>query len=139
VRRGLGRGRTLIALGAVLVILSMPLPWLRVGGVVLSAETANGFDGPGALLFVVCLAMLAVIVLPYSLKNRQAAVDRVATYVLLWCAAAVSLGGAIATLVGTQGATLTPLAAPGLWLGLAGMALLTWGLLELIAERPSSP
>ena len=80
-RRGLGRGRSLIAIGAVLVILSMPLPWLRVGGVVLSAETANGFDGPGALLFVVCLVMLAVIVLPYTLKNRRAAIDRVATYV----------------------------------------------------------
>ncbi len=117
----------------------MPLPWLRVGGVVLSAETANGFDGPGALLFVVCLVMLAVIVLPYTLKNRRAAIDRVATYVLLWCVAAVSLGVAVATLVGTEGAALTPTAAPGLWLALAGMALLTWGLLELIAERPASP
>ena len=43
-RRGLGRGRTLIGVGAVLAICSMPLPWLQVGGIVLSAETASGFD-----------------------------------------------------------------------------------------------
>jgi hypothetical protein len=49
VRRGLGRGRTLIAGGAVLTILSMPLAWLKVGGIVLSARTSSGFEGAGVV------------------------------------------------------------------------------------------
>jgi len=35
VRRGLGRGRTLIAIGGVLAVISMPLAWQTAGGIVL--------------------------------------------------------------------------------------------------------
>ena len=37
-RRGLGRGRTLIVIGAVLGIISMPLAWQKAGGIVLDAQ-----------------------------------------------------------------------------------------------------
>ena len=39
-------------------------------------------------------------------------------------------------LVGTEGsASLTPLDAPGLWLAAVAFALMTWGVLEILAER----
>jgi hypothetical protein len=139
VRRGLGRGRTLIALGAILVIVSMPLAWLRVGGVVLSAETADGFQGSGVLTFVACLVMLALIVLPYASRSRRSALDRVLAYLLCWIAATAGLVGQVVRILGTEGSSISPADAPGLWLAVGGMALITWGLLELFAERAPSP
>jgi hypothetical protein len=139
VRRGLGRGRTLIALGASLAICSMPLPWLKVGGVVLAAETATGFDGSGVVMFVAAVAMLAVMLLPYATRSGQVALDRPAAYVVLLAIALAGLISEALGLLGTEGSSLAPLDAPGLWLAGAGMAVATWGVLELLAERPEAP
>ena len=49
-RRGLGRGRTLIALGSVLAILAIPLPWLQAGGTILEAAAWTGVGGGGPIL-----------------------------------------------------------------------------------------
>ena len=138
-RRGLGRGRTLIAGGAVLAICSMPLAWLKVGGVVLSAETASGFDGAGVLMFLAAVAMLAFIVLPYTMRGGRASLDRPIVYVVLQLAALAGLVAAIVKLLATEGSSLTPTDAPGLWLAIGGMALATWGVLELFAEPPQPP
>jgi len=138
VRRGLGRGRTLIACGAVLTIASMPLAWLKVGGVVLSARTAGGFEGSGVLVFLACVAMLALVVLPYTLRNRQAWIDRPIAYAALWFLGLAGLVSQITHLLETEGSSLGPTDAPGLWLAVGGMALVTWGVLELFAEpRPA--
>ena len=117
----------------------MPLAWLRVGGVVLSAETASGFEGAGLLVFVACLAMLALIVLPYTTKERRIALDRPIAYVACWFLAVGGMVSVTARLLGTEGSSLTPGDAPGLWLAIMGMAVVTWGLLELLAERPGPP
>lgn len=137
-RRGLGRGRTLIAIGAVLVIVGMPLPWLKVGGLVLSAQTANGFEGAGVVTFLAAVGMLALIVLPYATKTRRVAIDRAVSYLVLLLVGVAGLGAELLNLTGTEGSSLAPLDAPGLWLALGGMALATWGVLELLAERPSA-
>jgi hypothetical protein len=139
VRRGLGRGRTLIALGAILAIIAMPLPWLTVGGIVLSAQTANGFEGAGVLMFLAAVAMLGLIVLPYTTRTRQVSLDRAAVYLVLLVIATIGLGAEIIDLIGTEGARLMPLEAPGMWLAIAGMALVTWGVLELFAQKPAAP
>ena len=57
-RRGLGRGRTLIAIGAVLAIISMPLAWQKAGGIVLDVTTDWGFSGSGLLMFVAAVLMV---------------------------------------------------------------------------------
>jgi len=139
VRRGLGRGRTLIAIGAILAIISMPMAWLKVGGVVLSAQTASGFEGAGVVMFLASVAMLALIVLPYTTRTRRVAIDRPASYVVLLAIGVGALGVEIIKLFGTEGNSLAPMDAPGLWLAIAGMLLATWGVLELLAERPSAP
>jgi len=116
----------------------MPLAWLKVGGVVLSAETASGFDGAGVLMFLAAVAMLAFIVLPYTMRGGRASLDRPIVYVVLQLAALAGLVAAIVKLLATEGSSLTPTDAPGLWLAVVGMALATWGVLELFAE-PSPP
>jgi hypothetical protein len=115
----------------------MPLPWLRVGGVVLDPVTANGFAGSGVLTFLACVVMLALIVLPYTLRNRETVLDRPLVYVACWIVAVLGMGNEIVRLVGTEGYSLAPLETPGLWLAVLGMAIVTWGVLELLAERPA--
>ena len=117
----------------------MPLPWLTVGGIVLSAQTANGFEGAGVVMFLAAVAMLALIVLPYTTRTRRVAIDRPAAYLGLLLIAVVGLGIEVVDLITTEGNALMPLEAPGLWLAVAGMAIATWGVLELFAERPAAP
>jgi len=139
VRRGLGRGRTLIAIGAILGIIAMPLPWLTVGGIVLSAQTANGFEGAGVVMFLASVGMLALIVLPYTTRTRRLAIDRPVAYLALLLIALAGLGVEAIDLFTTDGNSVMPLDAPGLWLAIVGMAIVTWGVLELFAERPAAP
>jgi hypothetical protein len=139
VRRGLGRGRSLIAIGAILGIIAMPLPWLTVGGIVLSAQTANGFEGSGVVMFLASVGLLALIVLPYTTRTRRLAIDRPVAYLALLLIALAGLGVEAIDLFSTDGNSLMPLDAPGLWLAIAGMTIVTWGVLELLAERPAAP
>jgi hypothetical protein len=140
VRRGLGRGRTLIAIGAVLAIISMPLAWQTAGGIVLPVSTDWGFSGTGVVMFVAAVLMLALIVLPFTTETRQVALDRPAAFVVLLVVGIGGLAVAIIDLVGGEERySLTPLDAPGLWLAIVGMALATWGVLELFAEKPPAP
>ena len=139
-RRGLGRGRTLIAIGAVLGIISMPLSWQKAGGLVLPVQTEWGFSGSGVVMFVAAVLMLALIVLPFTTETRQVSLDRPAVYAALLVAAIGGLAVAVIDLIGGEAQySLTPLDAPGLWLAIIGMAIATWGVLELFAEKPSSP
>jgi hypothetical protein len=140
VRRGLGRGRTLIAIGAILGIISMPLSWQKAGGIVLPVSTDWGFSGTGVVMFLASVLMLALIVLPYTTETRQVWLDRPIVYLGLL---AVSVGGvalAIVNLVGGEEEYgLTPLDAPGMWLAVVAVAITTWGVLELFAEKPAAP
>lgn len=138
-RRGLGRGRALIAVGAVTTIIGMPLPWLTVGGIVLPAKTASGFEGAGVITFLAAVFMLAVIVLPYASRTRRTALDRSIVYAGLLMVGLGSLAVQVIELIRTEGNRLAPLEAPGLWLAIIGMAIATWGVLELFAERDPAP
>jgi hypothetical protein len=140
VRRGLGRGRTLIAIGAVMGILSMPLSWQKAGGVVLPVSTDWGLSGAGVFMFLAAVLMLALIVLPYTTKTHEFVLDRPVVYLVLLLAGIGGLAVAVANLIGGDAQySLTPLDAPGLWLAIAGMAVTTWGVLELFAEKPAAP
>lgn len=138
-RRGLGRGRTLIAIGAVAAIIGMPLPWLTVGGIVLPAGTASGFEGAGVVMFLAAVLMIAVIVLPYATRTRRSAIDRPVVYLGLVIVGVGALIVGVIGLIGSVGNRLMPLDAPGLWLAAVGMAIATWGVLELFAEREPAP
>lgn len=137
-RRGLGRGRSLIGIGAAIAIIGVPLPWLKVGGVVLSAQTASGFEGAGVLVFLASVGMLALIVLPFTTRSGRASLDRPAVYLGLLLIGLVGLGLSVIDMLGTEGASASPSDVPGIWLAAAGMILAAWGVAELLAQRRSS-
>ena len=70
-RRPLGRGRTLAALGGALIVFGCILPWWQVGGTPgITAETGNGLAGSAILVFLVGIATLALVALPYLDRKR---------------------------------------------------------------------
>ena len=118
----------------------MPLSWQKAGGIVLPVSTDWGFSGAGVVMFVASLLMLALIVLPFTTETRQVSLDRPAVYLGLLVVAIGGLAVAIIDLVGGEEQYgLSPLDAPGLWLAIIGMAIATWGVLELFAEKPRAP
>jgi len=138
VRRGLGRGRLLIGLGAIVTLASIVLPWFTVGGQALPATSGNGFEGSGIVVFIVAILLLAVLALPYASKDSRSSFDRPATFTLL---AAIALTAFVVRVVQlwSDGILGLPDRAPGLWLGGVGLLIVAWGVAEILAERPATP
>ncbi|MBA2756794.1 MAG: hypothetical protein H0U37_05055 [Chloroflexi bacterium] len=83
-RRPLGGGRTLAALGAVVVLAGAVLPWWRLGRPgELPPLSGNAFEGSGILVFLVAVATLALVALPYAMGDRPTAIDRWISYAML--------------------------------------------------------
>ncbi len=139
-RRGLGRGRLLVGLGAIVALISMPFDWFKVGGQVTSITpvSGNGFEGTGIVVFVAAVALLAVLVLPYASRHGRSAWDRPVTYLLLTGLGIAGLLLRVFQLVG-EGIIGTPDRAPGLYVAGAGMLIVAWGVAEMLGERPAAP
>ena len=77
---------------------------------------------------------------PFTTETRHVALDRPAVYLGLLAVAIGGLAVAIIDLIGGDAQySLTPMDAPGLWLAIVAMAITTWGVLELFAEKPPAP
>jgi hypothetical protein len=140
-RRPLGRPRILAVVSAILMIVGSILPWWTSGGRdALPAISGNAFEGSGILVFVVALAVVALVSLPYAAGDRPVAADRWLSYLLLlgvgWiglAARAVDLAipGAFAFRepadVVTRG--------PGILIVVLGLALLSSAVFEMAGER----
>jgi hypothetical protein len=139
-RRPLGQGRTLAALGGVIIVAGSILPWWRVGGDPgLPAVSGNGLEGVGIIVFLVGVVTLALVALPYAVGDRPTAVDRALVYGLLaivgWAAFAwrfveLLMAGAFQfsepTDVFTNG--------PGLWVSGLGLAILSRAVYRMTRE-----
>ncbi|HUG48795.1 MAG TPA: hypothetical protein VMP67_10335 [Candidatus Limnocylindria bacterium] len=133
-RRALGRGRLIVVVGAIVALAGIVPPWWRVGGTVTPAISGNGFEGAGILVFLAALGLLALVVLPFTRREGEAAIDRPSSYVLL---AMLAIGGFILRVLEINGmeALALPDRAPGLWLSGAGLLIVAWGVAELLNER----
>ena len=130
-RRPLGRGRWMAALGGVLMVVGSVLPWWQVGGTPgITAESGNGLAGSGILVFLVGIATLALLALPYAAGDRPLGLDRWLTFAILaaagwigftWRVIDLWLAGAFQFT--TPAEVLTN--GPGLWLAAIGLALLS--------------
>jgi len=139
-RRPLGRGRTLAAIAAPLIVIGCALPWWRVGGTSGITESAgNGFEGSGILVFLVGIVSLALVALPYAAGDRPLALDRWLSFAVIAVAGWIGLAWQVLqlTLIGafqfhepaevfTNG--------PGVWLAGVGLAVLSRAVYEMASE-----
>jgi hypothetical protein len=134
-RRALGRGRTLLALGSLIVLAGMLPAWWHLARTNDAALSGNGLEGGGIVIFLSALALLAVVVLPYATRDGDSALDRPGSYVMLSLAAIAAFLFRVYEISGF--ATLeSPLASPGLWLTGAGLLVVVWGVADILTERP---
>ena len=139
-RRPLGRGRTLAALAAPLVVLGCVLPWWQVGGTPgIPIESGNGLAGSGIIVFLAGIATLALVALPYAAGDRPLSLDRWLSFAVLavvgwialaWQVVQLALIGAFQFHEPAQ--VLTN--GPGLWLAGIGLALLSRAVYEMAGE-----
>ncbi|MEP7158295.1 MAG: hypothetical protein ABI797_02630 [Chloroflexota bacterium] len=134
-RRPLGRGRTLIALGALLVLAGMLPAWWHLAQTNRDALSGNGLEGGGIVIFLAALALLALIVLPYATRDGDSALDRPAGYVLLSLFAIAAFLFRVYEISGFASLEL-PMSSPGLWLTGAGVVVVVWGVADILTERP---
>jgi hypothetical protein len=139
-RRPLGRGRSLAAIAAPLLVIACVLPWWQVGGTPgFPVTSGNGLAGSSILVFLVGVATLALVVLPYAAGDRPVGLDRWLSFAILAVAGWIGLAWRVVdlTLVGAfqfhePAEVLTN--GPGVWLALIGLVVLSRAALEMAGE-----
>jgi hypothetical protein len=139
-RRPLGRGRTMAAISGPIIVLGCVLPWWQVGGTPgIPMQVGNGFAGSGIVVFLVGIAALALVALPYATGDRQVALDRPLSFALLAVAGWIGFGWRILdlALIGafqfSQPAQLVT-NGPGLWVTALGLGVLARGAYVMTSE-----
>ena len=128
-RRPVGRARLVGALGALVILVGSVLPWWAVGGADgLPALSGNAFAGMGIVVFVVALATIALVTLPYAME-RPVGADRWPAYTLLAVLGWVALALRIVDLWSLRAFDFRSPAdavtnGPGLWVAGLGLAML---------------
>jgi hypothetical protein len=129
-RRPLGHGRTLATLAGLAIVVGCVLPWWTVGGTSgIPAVSGNGLDGSGIVVFLVGIATLALVALPYAAGDRPLGVDRWLSFALLAVAGWLAFVVRIVVLIGNGAFQFSEPAqgftnGPGLWLAGAGLVML---------------
>jgi len=142
-RRPLGHGRTRAAVGGVLIVVGCVLPWWKVGGGEsgITAVSGNGFEGAGIVVFLVGIAALALVALPYASGDRPLGIDRWLSFLLLTAVGWIGLAIRFVGLLLDGAFTFTEPAqvftnGPGLWLAAIGLVVLARATYDM-AREPS--
>jgi hypothetical protein len=139
-RRPLGGGRTLAAVGGVLIIVGSVLPWWRVGGSSgIPVAGGNAFEGSGIIVFLVGVATLALVALPYAVGDRPTGLDRPLSYALLAVVGWLGFGWRVLDLLLSGAFTFSePVQVftngPGLWIAGLGLAVLSRAVYRMTRE-----
>jgi len=139
-RRPLGRGRTLAALAAPLIVLGCLLPWWRVGGTPgITVRAGIGLEGSGIVVFLVGVAALALVALPYAAGDRPLGLDRWLSFAVLAVAGWIGLAWEVLqlALIGAfqfQEPAEVLTNGPGVWLAGVGLAVLSRAVYEMAGE-----
>ena len=133
----MGRGRWLAAISAIIILVGCVLPWYTVGDANggLPPAQGNAFEASGIVVFLVALATLALVALPYAMGDRPLGADRWPLYLLLMLAGLAALLLRLVDLLGRDVPGLLPDRAPGLWLVGLGLVLFARATYE-IARTP---
>jgi len=136
-RRALGRGRLLVSVGAILALVGMVPAWWLVERTNLPALSGNGFQGPGIVVFLATLALLALIVLPFASRDGDSSISTPSVFVIV---AVAAIGAFLWRVyeISQFGGLALPQQAPGLWLTGLGLLAIAWGVGSLLTERPTA-
>ena len=124
---------------AALVWFHAGLPWwTRYAPEGLPALSGTAFEGMGIVGFGVAIATLALVTLPYA-SERPIRADRWPSYALLAAIAWLALAYRVIALGSIRAFSFNEpkdfiLAIPGLWLVVAGLAMLTRAAYEMLQE-----
>jgi hypothetical protein len=138
----LGNGRTLAAIAGIVIVIGCILPWWRVGSADgLTQLSGNGLEGSGILVFLVGLATLALVTLPYAMGDRPTSIDRTLIYGILAIVGWIALGTRVVVLLLDDVFQFTEPAqvftnGPGLWVAGLGLAILSRAV-YLMAREPA--
>jgi len=134
--RGIGRGRVVVAIGALLMAIGCFLPWWSVGGTVTELHTGNAFDSVlGMLVFASALAMVATMVMPYASRDRYSPLDRFSVYLLLFVIGAAAFATRMYQIsLPNFGGLGLPQSTPGAWITGAGLVVVLFGLFEVFSD-----
>ncbi len=140
-RRPLGRARVLAIIAAIVLVVGCILPWWTSGGPNgLPVTSGNAFEGSGILVFIVAMATLALVTLPYASGDRPVRFEGWVSYLLLAVIAWLGLIGRTVDLA-MQGAFVfrTPeeviSRGAGLPVVVIGMIILSEAVFEMARER----
>lgn len=139
-RRPLGGGRTLAAIASVLIVVGSVLPWWRLGGDSgIPAVGGNAFEGSGIIVFLIGVATLALVALPYAVGDRPTGIDRAMSYGLLAIVGWLGFGWRIVDLLLSGAFRFTEPAqvftnGPGLWIAGLGLAILSRAVYRMTRE-----
>jgi hypothetical protein len=136
-RRPLGRGRLLAAISAFVLLVGCVLPWYTAAGgdTGITPITANAFTDKGIVVFIVALAVLALVSLPYAAGDKPVALDRALSYVIVTLAAIGAFAWRTIEFILVDATGVRPDLAPGLWLVGIGLAILARAVYEIAGER----
>lgn len=140
-RRPVGRARLLAALGAVVILAGSLLRWRSVGGENGLPETSwYAFDGFGIVVFVVGLATIALVTLPYA-TDRPVGADRWPAYAILAGLGWIGFVIAIVDLAVLRAFTFAEPSevftrGPGLWVTGIGLLALARAAYDIYREPP---
>ena len=130
-RRPLGRGRTLAGLAGGLIVVGCVLPWWQVGGTPgITAISGNGLAGSAILVFLVGIATLALVALPYAAGDRPIGLDRWLSFAILAVAGWIGFAWGVVELA-IRGAFQFSRPAevltngPGVWIAGLGLVILS--------------
>jgi hypothetical protein len=132
-RRSLGRGRILVGVGAVVILVACLFPWGQTEGLGLPPERTGAFDGFGIVVFIAAVLLLALLVLPYAGGDQAIALDRPIVFAVVLGTGAL---GFVLKLVQVfqDGVLGLPDRSLGLWLAGIGLAIATCGVAEMTSE-----
>ena len=140
-RRPVGRARLLAAIAAAVAAAGCLPRWWSVGGANgLPALSGNGFDGFGIVVFIVGLATIALVTLPYA-TDRPVSADRWPAYAILAAVGWLGFALRIVDLAALGAFSFAAPAevftsAPGLWVSGVGLAALARAAYDVFREPP---
>ncbi len=139
-RRPLGQGRTMAAIAGVVILVGCFLPWWRVGGGDgLPLVQGNAFEGAGIVVFLVGVATLFLVALPYAVGDRPVGVDRWLSYAILAVIGWLGLGWRVIDLLLAEAFRFDePVQVftngPGLWVAGIGLVILSRAAYQMTRE-----